>query len=843
VNSRNFALGGRVLVFGCACAALTVLSFELFRRGSQSMIALYPVPGFAVAAMLRKPDRRLALAVACAAGTYAGATLVGRPIPMLHLYAAVTVGAEAWLVASLMLRYLPHRPEQISGVRDLIVLVVASTVGTFAITCASVLQVVFDPVMVAARAQSGNARLFVAWWFPDLVGCLLLTPAMLRALDLFKRVRRPSAVRVVEVTALVGFLGLGVWQLQWGGDGLRIPIGVGDLPLLIWAALRFGPAGTTWVGVVVSANSIGAVALGRGPFVSISPDPFTQQLWCELYCVISMLSMQLLAGALHQQRTLAEALAASNRELQAASARMQAYLAATEDQIAVVDVEMRLTMFTQSWAREFARQFGVVAAVGRSLVALVEGSAESELYLASWRRALSGDRHTRTQRSMTPANKETEFDAVFTPLCAPTGDVIGASIIAVDSHERRQEASVAAHQQRLESIGRLAGGVAHDFNNVITVILGHAAFAKDLANDRPELAEDLQQIVAAGQRGAGLTRQLLTYARKDIVEPRVVDVANTVKGLTAFLRRLLGEDVRMSIPAPPPTWPTLIDHGQLEQVIINLATNARDAMPEGGELSFAVRNQTLNFETAKLAGVAAGDYVVLTASDTGCGMSQELMARIFDPFFTTKRPGDGTGLGLAMCDSIVRHAGGAIVPVSELGNGSKFSVLLPRTLELAAVVGDSEHERFCQPGNVLLIEDERTIREICCRSLTAAGFVVHAVGSGEAALAMPHNELMALQLIVSDVVLPGLNGRAAVERLRGEGVWPAVLYISGYTEDEIVKRGIRDARVAFLSKPFHPTDLVRAAFRAIRADAATAARPVENARAAAAAHAPPASSP
>jgi PAS domain S-box-containing protein len=365
--------------------------------------------------------------------------------------------------------------------------------------------------------------------------------------------------------------------------------------------------------------------------------------------------------------------------------------------------------------------------------------------------------------------------------------------------------------QRLEAVGRLAGGIAHDFNNLLTVILTYAGFSIDQLHDSDPMRADLRQVVVAGELAASLTKQLLAFSRKQVMEPRVINVNATVGGIETMLRRLLGEDIDIRVHAAGDLGNVLADPGQLEQVIMNLAVNARDAMPAGGSLTIETANVELDEEyAAQHFEVTPGRYVRLSMADTGTGMDADTRVRIFEPFFTTKEKAKGTGLGLSTVYGIVKQSGGDIQVYSEPGQGTAFKIYLPR-------VDDAPSERSVpappvapsRGETILLVEDEDAVRKAAERILRAAGYEVVSAATGAAAVAFVAEHQRAIDLLLTDVVMPKMSGRELADRLMTDAPGLKVLFTSGYTDNAIVHQGALDPGTAFLGKPFSPAALVR----------------------------------
>jgi len=384
-----------------------------------------------------------------------------------------------------------------------------------------------------------------------------------------------------------------------------------------------------------------------------------------------------------------------------------------------------------------------------------------------------------------------------------------------DITERRRTEAQLRQAQKLESIGRLAGGVAHDFNNLLTVVLSCAsALKEDALAGRPASLEEVEEVRAAGARARDLTRQLLAFARKQVIAPVRLDLNEVVRASEKLLRRVLGEDVELSVETAPGLWPVRADVGQLEQVLVNLAVNARDAMPAGGRLTIATANASVARDEPGEGAPRAGEWVRLTVQDAGTGMSPEARAHLFEPFFTTKPVGQGTGLGLATVYGIVRQNGGHLHVESEQGRGTSVQVCLPRD-----VAGPAREEplpprstaaRATPTGaeTILVVEDDAQVRHVTVRTLRQAGYRVLVADGGPAALAASREEPAQIHLVISDVVMPGQSGPEVVAALAQERGGLKVLFVSGHAEEAIARRGVLDPGRNLLPKPFTPEDLL-----------------------------------
>jgi len=393
------------------------------------------------------------------------------------------------------------------------------------------------------------------------------------------------------------------------------------------------------------------------------------------------------------------------------------------------------------------------------------------------------------------------------------GRLVGILGIGRDVTERVQLEQQLRQAQKMEAVGRLAGGIAHDFNNILTAITGYAdLLLEDLGATDPR-RQDADEIHKAADRAAGLTRQLLAFSRQQVLQPTVLEVNKLVSDLEKMLRRLLGEDVALTTQLAPTTGRVKADPGQLEQVIMNLAVNARDAMPNGGKLTLETGNVDLDESYATDHYPArAGPFVMLAVSDTGTGMSEATQAHMFEPFFTTKEKGKGTGLGLATVYGIVKQSGGFIWVYSEVGHGTTFKLYLPRVQELA--------ERASQPAQtparaargtetVLVVEDEAPVRSVARQVLERHGYTVLEAPSAEAALDIATRYSGAIHLLLTDVVMPGLNGRELATRLADLRPDARVIFMSGYTDDAVTRHGVLEPGSAYVQKPFTPDAIAR----------------------------------
>ncbi len=373
-------------------------------------------------------------------------------------------------------------------------------------------------------------------------------------------------------------------------------------------------------------------------------------------------------------------------------------------------------------------------------------------------------------------------------------------VVAVDVTERNRMEEQLRHGQKMEAIGNLAGGVAHDFNNLLSVILSYSEMLASKLERGDPMRDDLDEILAAGKRAADLTRQLLAFSRQQILQPRILDLSVVIDAVTKMLERVVGEDITLTVVRGRALAAVRADPGQIEQVLMNLVVNGRDAMPKGGKLTISVANIDLDAS----AGVAPGPYVSLSVTDTGAGMDAATRKRIFEPFFTTKE--SGTGLGLATVFGIAQQSGGNVWVRAEPAGGTTVGIYLPQALGKNAPRIDTPHEVMQQRGSetILLVEDDQSVRTLVRTILERQGYHVLEARNGGEALLLCEQHKAVIHVLLTDVVMPLMSGRALAERLAPSRPAMKVLYMSGHTDDAVVRHGVLDAEVAFLQKPITP---------------------------------------
>jgi len=393
------------------------------------------------------------------------------------------------------------------------------------------------------------------------------------------------------------------------------------------------------------------------------------------------------------------------------------------------------------------------------------------------------------------------------------GQVEKLVIVNRDITERKQLEEQLHRSQKLEAIGRLSGGVAHDFNNLLGLIIGYSEALQERIPPDDPYREAVDEIQNAGKRAAALTQQLLAFSRKQVLEPRILSLNTIIADTEKMFRRLVGEDIQMELLLSPDTVTVRADRSQIEQVILNLVVNARDAMPDGGRVTIETGNKTLDHSVVLTHPyVIPGPYAMLKVTDTGCGMDTELQSHIFEPFFTTKEKGKGTGLGLATAYGVIKQSGGYIWVDSEVGKGTTFRIYLPEANPVAAdALPEVPAPVKVAPERrtILVVEDERSLRKLTRKTLSDAGHRVFEAGDASEALEISRKTEGAIDLLLTDVIMPGMSGKKLADVVLAERPGINVLYMSGYTDGEIATHGILEQGTAILRKPFTRDELMR----------------------------------
>jgi PAS domain S-box-containing protein len=478
--------------------------------------------------------------------------------------------------------------------------------------------------------------------------------------------------------------------------------------------------------------------------------------------------------------------------------------------IIVTSIDDVVTLWNPAAEAMFGIRAGEV--LGKPFPRMLEGDAKERAILAD---AITNDRPISAYRTRRNRADGTPIDISLwiVRLRDAAGRPDAVLSLVSDVTQQHMLETQLRQSQKMEAVGRLAGGVAHDFNNLLTVIRANADFVHADLEPGDERRTDVEEIRKAADRAAGLTRQLLVFSRRGVVQPKALLLNDVVSGMEQMLARLIGEDVVLASVLAPDLAPVTGDQGQMEQVLLNLVVNARDAMVDGGAITVTTDNVTLGSEAADWPmPVRAGHYALLTVADTGSGMSDDVQAHIFEPFFTTKEPGKGTGLGLSTVYGIVEQMGGSICVRSELRRGTSFAIYFPAIPGSVpdAPIAETEAATHHSSETILLVEDEPAVRRLARRALEAQGFHILEAASGAEALAIAGAHGPELDMLLTDVVMPQMSGVELAGRLTANDPSLRVLYMSGYTEDTLGQRGVLSPETAFLSKPFTPAGLAAA---------------------------------
>jgi PAS domain S-box-containing protein len=492
--------------------------------------------------------------------------------------------------------------------------------------------------------------------------------------------------------------------------------------------------------------------------------------------------------------------------------RLNAAIEQSAESVIITDTQGLIMYVNPSFER--ITGYSRAEVLGNKLNMLNSGKHDQAFYREMWNTIKSGNVwHGRIINKRKDGVLYTD-EVIISPVRSESGTIVNYVGLQRDVTREQQLEEQYRQAQKMEAVGLLAGGIAHDFNNLLTVING---FAEMIQFEIPAESLHLQKLAGrvrySGTRAAAMVRQLLAFSRREFVEPQVLNLNNTVTDTSQMLERLIEENIVLKTNLSPDLWPVKVDPHQIEQIIVNLTVNARDAMPDGGRLTIETQNQLLENEySANHLGLLPGEYVLLTISDTGVGMTEAVKKRIFEPFFTTKEQGKGTGLGLATVFGIVHQYQGRIIVHSETGQGSTFQIYLPRA-EAAAGSDISSSGGFTEiprgTETVLVVEDEVTVRDLAAYMLRRQGYVVLEAANGEDALKVVQQQKAHIHLLLTDTVMPKMSGKALADEFRIQYPDTKILFTSGYTDKEIVRNSVLEPGIEFLPKPFSAAELAR----------------------------------
>jgi PAS domain S-box-containing protein len=763
---------------GVAIAALTLLGFRYW-------------PGVAIGAFLAN---------------------AGTPVPLLAATGIALGNTLEGLVAAYLLRRFGGARPQLDDLRQVRTFILVST--PLGALCAAVIGPLSLWVTGALPSVALPAAAAV-WWTGDVLGALVVAPVFLSWAALAQA--QDNTRRLLEAVVLgVGTIAaaeLGLGQLVNTAFVRDVDYQYLLFPFVIWAALRFGARGASLMTLAVSAVAVSHTVQGGGPFVSVTAMRTLFEVACYL-AIVAITGLILAAAVRWERHAATKALAHSENRLRRAlaAARMGTWSWSAENNTLTCDENLSQLYGLTPGDRASTHQelLDHVHPEDRALVSeAVRRSLQEGEGLHYEFRVLLRDGRVRWIADQGEVHRDDQGHPTYV-----TG-------VSTDITERRMAEERLRQAQQMELVGRLAGGVAHEANNQMSVVLGAADFILRRSDVPEAVRDDAEFIRKAAERTAAVTAQLLAFSRRQILKPEALNLNSLLTGWETVLRRVMGEDCVVTLRLASDLGLARVDPGQLEQVLLNLAINARDAMPRGGTITVETFNAELTAESAWLrpgTAIRPGRYVVLAVSDSGQGMDPETMSHIFEPFYTTKAIGQGTGLGLATVYGIVKQSDGYIWVYSEPGEGTTFKIYLPLMAETASqttIVAEPAPSKTAE--TVLVVEDEPSVRAIMKRALEDAGYCVLEAGRAPEALEILGRQSGKLSLVLTDVVMPGNSGPDLADHIRELSPYIPVLFTSGYTDGEIARRGLLKPGALFLQKPFTPTALVRAVREALAA--------------------------
>ena len=755
----------------------------------------WPPSGVALAALLLMGTR---FWPGIALGAFV-VNLTGGIPPLTAAGIAVGNTLEALVAAWLLTSFAGFRLS-IERMRDVFALMV---LGAFASTTVS--ATIGATVLTLSGGAAGIpfGLIWLAWFLGDAIGILLVTPLILT----WAAGARPrlSARDTIEASVLVAILvGFTVALFQTPSSYVYA-----IFPVTVWAALRFGPRGAATASFIVSALAIGYTVRGIGPFATSTA--VNNLFALEIFISLLALSSLILAAATAERRTVESALRRSRQQ-------HQDIVHYASVGVIQTDSAGKILLANPALARILGYD-GPEELIGRSvaddvywdqtqrsaIIARYELVAEGDALEVQWKRKDGSpiwiDLHGRSVRDS--ADGASYFEGFVYDLTA------------------RKSLELQFQQaQKMEAVGRLAGGVAHDFNNLLTVIASCTEFVLGDQTLADEHRHDLTEVRKATDRATSLTRQLLAFGRTQVLRPCTIDLNERLAELLPMLKRLFETTIDIRIETAPDIWAVRADPGQIEQVLLNLAINARDAMPDGGALTFKTENSVVSSEPAGLRAYSMkpGEYVLLRVRDTGVGMSEDTQRKIFEPFFTTKEIGKGTGLGLATAYGIVKQSGGYINVRTAIGEGAEFLIYLPRTDAAPdRIVPARPRDDRPVSGTVLVVEDEAGVRQALQRILVAEGYTVVAASNGAEALELFAARGSDFDLLITDLVMPGMDGRELARQCCAGRGKLKVIYLSGYTRDSLLSQQTFEEGTEFIEKPFTRDAILERIARVLRA--------------------------
>ena len=784
---RHWLLTALFTAVGYFVCARLGYAFSLRRGG---VVIVWVPAGFMLALLLLMPRRDWFVAIVAGmlgnvvADTQNGSTLV------TALLGAAANAFESLLAAAVLVKLLGRRVT-LGTLREVGVFTLGAVVATNALSS------VGGALLLWSQWHQHFWNAWLIWWTGDGMGMLVVTPVIL-TWSRFSRWRpyvRPwQIVEFAFVYAALIAVAHSLFTAQSGSGSLLGGHPYVAFPLLLWSAVRFGPRGAATGTFVLSCVVAWNAAHAGAPSVPVAS---TIQDVVEVYSYLALASLSSLVPA----SILAER-ARAERRLAESEHRFREMAEHIQEAFFHVDMATGQPIYVSPmWAKIWGRS--MEDAYDRTIWFDAIHPEDRPTMMASQEAIRRGESSEAVFRAVRPDGSVRWVRSRAFPVRDATGQVYRVTGIAEDVTELHNAEERFTRVQKMEAVGRLAGGVAHDFNNLLTVIIGNAAELKRFVGASPDATELVEEIDKAADSATDLTRQLLAFSRQQLVEPTVFAVNDAIEETSKMLRRLIGEDVTLATKLSSKAGHVRIDRGQLEQLLTNLAVNARDAMPDGGTLTIATAAVTLDATFVQAhAGAGAGEFVRLEIADTGAGMTPEVLARAFEPFFTTKELGRGTGLGLATCYGIAKQAGGYIAVESKLGSGSTFQVYLP-SVSGDEVAAEAAPKAALPRGSetILLVEDEPGVRKVAQRMLADLGYRVIAAADANEACECLFKSDAPIHLLLSDIVMPGMSGRELAEISTAMRPELRVLYVTGYTDDILLQHEVLAHDAVVVHKP------------------------------------------
>jgi PAS domain S-box-containing protein len=744
----------------------------------------WPPSGIALAALLLY-GRRLWPGITIGAFVV---NVTGGIAPLAAASIAVGDTLEGLLAAWLLATVAGFRTdsEPLARLRDVLALAVLGAVASTPV--AATIGVTVLTVFGGAPAiPYGTA--WMAWWTGDAIGILLLTPLILTwAKGSKPRVNARAAVEAVALSVVLVAFTVVLFQAPFSYVYAIFPV-------TIWAALRFGPRGAATASFVVAALAIWYTVRGVGPFATSTAahNLFQLQTFISLLAITTLI----LAGATAERRTAETSLQRSRQQH-----RDIVYYASVG--VIQTDREGKILLANPALARMLGYD-GPEDLLGANVVNDVYWDATQHAAIIA-RYDLVADGAALEVQWKRKDGSPTWVDLQARAVKDAEGRTAYMEGFVYDLTARKKLERQFQQAQKMEAVGRLAGGVAHDFNNLLTVIASCTDFVLDDSGLAEEHRADLGEVKKATARATSLTRQLLAFGRTQVLHPHNISLNDRLDDLLPMLKRLFETTIDIRIETTPDLWAVRADPGQIEQVLLNLAINARDAMPQGGTLTFSTENHVIaavpSTESQDYT-MTPGDYVLLRVRDTGVGMDDDIQRNIFEPFFTTKEVGKGTGLGLATAYGIVKQSGGYIRVRSARGKGAEFLIFLPRTdAAPEKIIPDERRNGSPASGTILLVEDEIGVRQALQRILIAAGYTVLPAADGADALELFVARKGDVDVLITDLVMPGIGGRELARQCGALREDLKVIYLSGYTRDSLLSQETFEEGTEFIEKPF-----------------------------------------